>query len=317
MSAIEALVALRESLQALTRAVKAGEGDRVNRQAILTDAKKIGTSWFFEVRPAIEGGAVPKDVLDRYGKGFERLVKISSPNNRKASYLATLDGLTKKFKTELLLPLQTAPPPANEATVFDELFVRLGDVDADDAYLKEAVDCARAGFIRAAAVMGWCAAIARIHKAIEKIGFAKFNVASAGMASQTQGRFKKFHRPQSVTSISDLQLVFDTDVLWILEGMQVIDANQHARLRSCFELRNHSAHPGGASHRLQPAVVLLRHYWDRPEEPEIRISMKGPQTRLVDYPLADVKGSRAGLLLLCSCGQPSNPSALMRVLVHP
>jgi hypothetical protein len=28
--------------------------------------------------------------------------------------------------------------------------------------------------------------------------------------------------------------------------MQVIDANQHARLRSCFELRNHSAHPGEA-----------------------------------------------------------------------
>jgi hypothetical protein len=122
----------------------------------------------------------------------------------------------------------------------------MGDADADDAYLKEAVDCARTGFIRAAAVMGWCAAIARIHKAVERIGFAKFNVASAEMASQTQGRFKKFNRPQSVTSISDLQLVFDTDLVWILEGMQVIDANQHARLRSCFELRNHSAHPGEA-----------------------------------------------------------------------
>jgi hypothetical protein len=49
-----------------------------------------------------------------------------------------------------------------------------------------------------------------------------------------------------VTSISELQLVLDTDILWILEGMQVIEANQHARLRSCFELRNHSAHPGEA-----------------------------------------------------------------------
>jgi len=30
----------------------------------------------------------------------------------------------------------------------------LGETDIDDAYLKESVDCARAGFIRAAAVMG-------------------------------------------------------------------------------------------------------------------------------------------------------------------
>ena len=144
------------------------------------------------------------------------------------------------------MPLQTAAPPSKDASTFDELFASLGDADVDDAYLKEAVDCARAGFIRAAAVMGWCAAIARIHKAVEKIGFQKFNVASASMASQTQGRFKRFNKAQSVTSISELQLVFDTDILWILEGMDVIDSNQHTRLRSCFDLRNHSAHPGEA-----------------------------------------------------------------------
>ena len=28
--------------------------------------------------------------------------------------------------------------------------------------------------------------------------------------------------------------------------MELIDSNQHARLFSCFELRNHSAHPGEA-----------------------------------------------------------------------
>jgi hypothetical protein len=70
--------------------------------------------------------------------------------------------------------------------------------------------------------------------------------------SQTQGRFKKSNKAQSVTSISELQLVLDTDILWILEGMQVIDANQHARLRSCFELRNHSAH--GESRRSQTTI---------------------------------------------------------------
>lgn len=246
MSGVAALVQLRADLNALLRAVKLETGESIARKSIRDDAQRVGTSWFSTVRPAIERGAIPAEVLDRYGKGFHRLVKISSPNNRKKSYVETLNGLTKKFKADLLLPLQTAPPVAKDASTFDELFASLGDADADDAYLKEAVDSARAGFIRAAAVMGWCAAIARIHTAVEKVGFAKFNVTSASMASQTQGRFKRFNKPQNVASMSELQMVFDADILWILEGMGLIDSNQHTRLRSCFDLRNHSAHPGEA-----------------------------------------------------------------------
>lgn len=247
MSAVDALAKLQEDLRALARAVKAETASSIGRQSIRAAALRLGQSWFSDVRPALDGGAIPAEVLDRYGKGFERLVKISSPNNLKTSYLGTLEGLTKKFKAEILLPVQTAPPgPPREASVFDELFAGIGDADVDDAYLKEAVDCARAGFTRAAAVMGWCAAIARIHKTVERIGFAKFNVASASMASQTQGRFKKFSKAQNVTSLSELQLLVDTDILWILEGMGVIDSNQHTRLRSCFDLRNHSAHSGEA-----------------------------------------------------------------------
>ena len=66
------------------------------------------------------------------------------------------------------------------------------------------------------------------------------------MASQTQGRFKRFNKPQNVASMSELQMVFDTDILWIIEGMGLIESNQHTRVRSCFDMRNHSAHPGEA-----------------------------------------------------------------------
>jgi hypothetical protein len=52
------------------------------------------------------------DVLDRYGRGSN----------------------VSKFKIELLLPLQTASQPApRDASIFDELFGRLGETDADDA----------------------------------------------------------------------------------------------------------------------------------------------------------------------------------------
>ena len=66
------------------------------------------------------------------------------------------------------------------------------------------------------------------------------------MASQNKGRFKRFNSVQNISSISELREVFDTIVLWILEGMSLIDSNQHTRLRSCFDLRCQCAHPGDA-----------------------------------------------------------------------
>ena len=41
-------------------------------------------------------------------------------------------------------------------------------------------------------------------------------------------------------------MVFDSDILAILEGMEMIDVNQRTRLASCFEMRCHSGHPGEA-----------------------------------------------------------------------
>jgi hypothetical protein len=101
-------------------------------------------------------------------------------------------------------------------------------------------------FYRASVVLGWCAAIDRIHRAIEKAGFPKFNITSATMASQTAGRFKKFNAVQNVSSLSEIREVFDTVILWIMEGMELIDSNQHTRLRSCFDMRCQCAHPGDA-----------------------------------------------------------------------
>ena len=66
------------------------------------------------------------------------------------------------------------------------------------------------------------------------------------MASQQTGRYKKFNQVQSVNSIGEIRGVFDTIVLWIVEGIGLIDSNQHTRLRSCFDIRCQSAHPGDA-----------------------------------------------------------------------
>jgi len=154
-----------------------------------------------------------------------------------------LDGLTKRWRDELILPIQTGVLP--KRSLLAGLLADLADPD-ETAYLREATTAATHHLYRAAAVLGWCAAIDRIHRRIDEIGFSAFNVTSARMASETKGRYKKFSSTQNVHSLAELRETFDTVILWIIEGMGLIDTNEHARLRGCFELRSQSAHPGDA-----------------------------------------------------------------------
>ena len=114
-------------------------------------------------------------------------------------------------------------------------------------YLEEAIKCASLGFKRASLILGWCTAIDRIHSTIIKTGFDIFNTKSVEMKNKTQGRYKRFTKAFSISSLNELRVqVFDNDLLWVLEYMELIDPNQHDRLSLCFTMRNNCAHPGDA-----------------------------------------------------------------------
>lgn len=185
------------------------------------------------------------DGLEKYSEGFGRLIALSAPNNLRKSYLEVLDGLIKPFRDDLIIPAQKSGAASPSLSLLHNILKDLPDPE-ENQYLKEAIGCAQRGFLRASVVLGWCSTIDRIHRRIEDIGFTKFNVTSVEMASQQKGRFKKFNSPQSVSSLSEMREVFDTVVLWVIEGMGMIDSNQHTRLRSCFDLRCHCGHPGAA-----------------------------------------------------------------------
>ena len=241
---VDELRNLQKDLGTLRKEVSSVTTDRVSKISIRHKTEKIGSRWFSEFSEALvsQHGLSP-DLIQLYSQHFGRLIKISAPNNWKKSYIDILHAILKSFRDDLIIPLQTKG--TSKATMLSEVLAVLPSA-AENDYLKEAIECARHNFYRASVVLGWCAAIDRIHRTIEKGGFAKFNIASATMASQTAGRFKKFNQVQKVSSLSEIREVFDTVILWILEGMGLIDNNQHTRLRSCFDMRCQCAHPGDA-----------------------------------------------------------------------
>lgn len=243
---VEELKAFLDDLKTFRKDLKDEQKEQVAKKALRNRAEELGTRWFNDISPLVTAGTgFSLEVVEKYSKGFARLIKLSAPNNLRKSYLETLSGLIKSFRDDLLLPAQQGVGGTAGASQFDSFFAALAD-QHENEYLREATACAAAGYLRAAVVLGWCAAVDRIQRRIEREGFPSFNIASASLASQTKGRFKRFNQTQNVSSLSELRMVFDTTVLWIIEGMGWIDSNQHTRLRSCFDMRNHGAHPGEA-----------------------------------------------------------------------
>ena len=118
--------------------------------------------------------------------------------------------------------------------------------------------------------VGLSAAIDQIHHAIERIGFAEFNIASSAMASQTKGRFKKFNQVQNVSSLGELREVFDNIILWILEGMQLIDNNQTHDFTAALNFGLSAPIQARPHHGIQPVIFLFGHQRNRVQESQAR-----------------------------------------------
>jgi hypothetical protein len=216
---VEALKGFDAELKDLRTSIKSETANQIGKKSLREKAEELGTRWFSQLSPQLQvSSTLNQSKVSDYGNHFQDLITISGPGNSKARYLSVLADCIRTFRQDFILPLQTVA-----ATPASQLQKLLSDVKSPvhSDYLQEAISCASQGYYRAAAVLGWCAAIDQIHHAVEKIGFAKFNVTSSMMASQTKGRFKKFNQVQNVSSISELREVFDNIILWVLEGMQL------------------------------------------------------------------------------------------------
>lgn len=242
---LEKLSIFKKRIGALRKEIISLKVDTVGRKRQREEAEAIATLWVEELRSPLEHKfGLPKEIIHKTSESMKRLHVLSRPNNLKSSYLKVLNGVLRKFDDRFILHIQQSAFQVDSVLDLCKLVQGL-EPDTSD-YLHEAVDCASAGYRRAAVVLGWCAAVDRIQKKVLSVGLSKFNAASVTLKNQTRGRFKRWNKAFSVNNLSELQEIFDTDLIVILEGMNLIDSNQGDRLGTCFQYRNHSAHPSKA-----------------------------------------------------------------------
>lgn len=218
----------------------------INNLETRNSIQNLSQDWFDRVRGELEFVGISGDVLASIDNKKTHLLKISSTGgNKKDAYLSDLNFVIKELD-KIKLNVQTQSGGGSVLSrLLADLLADIHDSD-QNIFIKEAMDCAVNNCFKSSVAMGWCAAIDHIHNKIEDMGFELFNSACININGFKKGRFKNFNKIYSVSSLSEIREIFDKDILWIIEGMGLIDLNQHTRLKSCFDMRNQSAHPGEA-----------------------------------------------------------------------
>lgn len=242
---IDNLNQIFSELKSIHKSIKKILGSLVQNQEINERSNEVSLLWYEKIKSNLTNLGVKQDTVEKYDKFFEKLLHLSlAATSRKNTYSECVENITKDLKKDLLAEIMKYAGDINQISQLEKIKEKV--TEAESEYLDEAISCANMGFNRASVVLGWSATISRIQKVIERLGFDDFNQKSLEMKNKTSGRYKRFSKSFTVNSISELQSVFDNDLLWVLEYWGLIDPNQHDRLSLCFTMRNNSAHPGEA-----------------------------------------------------------------------
>lgn len=216
----------------------------VDNKDIQEQARIVSQKWFEDVELSLEFFKISEDTKNRYSQLFTQLLTLSTKLCRKSTYVKLLNEILQDCRKDILVPVLRSSGQILTTAHLTKILENA--TEGETRYLIEALGCASYGFFKASVVLAWSAAIDRIHRVVEKLGFDEFN-RTAEETRKAGGRYKRFNRSFNVHSLIDLRAtVFDNDLLWVLEFWQLIDANQHERLSNCFTMRNNSAHPGEA-----------------------------------------------------------------------
>lgn len=243
--AINNLDFLEKRLINLNTSLKMVKSANVSKKEIRDSAQALARKWFEEVELAVQHYGISKEVKTKYHELFTTLLSLSTKVSRKSTYVKTITEILADFKDDLSIPVLKSTGQIATTTHLAKILENVTEEEKE--YLDEALGCAAGTFFRASIILAWNAAIHRMHKVIEKLGFDLFNKKSEEMKNISEGRFKRSRKSFNIHSLSELRAtVFDNDLLWIMEYLGLIDSNQHDRLSTCFTMRNNAAHPGEA-----------------------------------------------------------------------
>jgi hypothetical protein len=253
---LQKLEQFKTDLTTLKKEVNSLKTETVGKKNIRDLADKIASMWVEELRSPLEHQFnIEAKIIKYTAEKMKKLHILSRPNNLKNSYLLVIKSVLYKYDDNFVLPIKQQSIKISSVVDINKIIPSLNSEDESD-YLKEAINCVKNDLFRAGIVMGWCAVIDKLQKLIISLGLKKINETSVKIKNQNSGKYKRWKKEFNITTLGELQTVFDNDLIIVLEGLNIFDGNQSDRLFNCFSLRNQSAHPGEAP-ILEPNVIAF------------------------------------------------------------
>ena len=212
------------------------------------------------ISPAIKEtaqGFLP--TLDKFDDAMAAILRSSQQRTRANVYRTHLSFFKDAFSDDVLVPFMKyeGSPSQSSARQLEATFGGLISLE-ESAYISEAAKCLASRCNRAAIVMLWAAAVARLHAAVGYAGFAAYNSAIAATISKKSHPFNRI-QSTNVAGLADLQLRSDFDILVVGIEMWGYDSQTFSELSGCLNVRNNAAHPGS----FEPTSLDIRQFADK------------------------------------------------------
>jgi len=245
-----------ERLNDLDRALSKLKGAEVRKAETVAEIKSASKDWLriSEALRVVE--ALPHENLNFIDSHLKDLFQSTNARTRASAYQKKLAPVISSFTERVVIPVirfEGSPSQVASRQILGEF---VGKVSPDEqTYLEEAARCLASRCNRAAIILLWAAAMARLHQAIEKVGFNAYNTA---LDQATRKKGSPFNRVSKtpVASLPELQRCRDFDLIVVGMELWKYDLQVFEEPDRLLGIRNSAAHPG----MLKPSALDVQQY---------------------------------------------------------
>jgi hypothetical protein len=221
------------------------KGAEVTRSELIEKLAAMAKDWLrFSPQVKTMGDAFLNS-LDSYDVAMSGLLQATKQRTRASSYRTRLKPFLQGFLENVVVPLirYEGSPAQVAGRKLEAVFT--GVLEAEEyPYVEEAARCSSVHCHRAAIILFWAAAMARMHRSIQRLGFAAFNSAVSAAALKKGPPYSRITKGLAIQSLPELQRTRDFDILAVGLELWSLDLQAFDELDRLLGTRNSAAHPG-------------------------------------------------------------------------
>jgi len=250
------LEAFHDRLQAVDAQLAKLKAAEVTDTGLIEQLADASKSWLRISAGLTAEGAFDAKVLAEVDGVMQAILASTRTRARASAYRSKLEPVLDRFTERILVPLIRieGSPTHVAARQIESVFEGLVAPEERE-YIDEAARCMTARCYRATIIMLWAAAIARLHRAVEQVGFDRFNQAVAQVSARKRNPYNRF-KGSAIKSLPELQRGRDSDLLIVGMELWGYDLQVFEELERLLGTRNSAAHPG----MLRPTALDVQQF---------------------------------------------------------